>query len=452
MKDISKIKRVTGLKLFLYRYLALFKKRWRYDLGNPMIFLMKLFFPLCCLVYGHFSHDKLFRNLMKARPALDMSLDIYDGPKKCFIEVGPGANQVLVDEYKKVLQGKCNLTEVKDLKQMVFGNGPFENYEFLTTAAIGAKFTKERTLAWANYQPAHTAPIALTAVYNAYMRATKNKTYPDLSFVSYPVEFPRIEETPYGNLLKLMLMSVFAIPVYFVLYGIIHVEDRASGSMQLQFVCGLNPASFWIVNLLIDLVTVFVSLVFFVLGFILLRGSAVGLTFCFIAMFQVTLAGLPFTYLGAMLFEETKPFVTMMSSLGLVADGLWSLSSNYFGNVGEAVANIFPYHNFASLIYRLIKERFKKTWQNHVIFAFTTTIYLGLLIMIDLKMFSFLQRLKKKEKVELGKLDSDVLAEMNKVNKMSMEEINVYSLVAKHLRKRYKDNLAVKDCTFTLSQ
>lgn len=58
----------------------------------------------------------------------------------------------------------------------------------------------------------------------------------------------------------------------------------------------------------------------------------------------------------------------------------------------------------------------------------------------------------KQPTVELGALNADVQEEMAKVDAMTPEAVAQIPLVARHLQKRYKKRVVVKDCTFALEK
>lgn len=86
-------------------------------------------------------------------------------------------------------------------------------------------------------------------------------------------------------------------------------------------------------------------------------------------------------------------------------------------------------------------------------FVGTGLFWLLLIIIIDMKGFSWLSTLRsRKIEPQTVQLDSDVLEERELVNAMGPQEIASEVLVAKHLRKSYGRLCAVEDVTFVLKR
>lgn len=93
--------------------------------------------------------------------------------------------------------------------------------------------------------------------------------------------------------------------------------------------------------------------------------------------------------------------------------------------------------------------------RNYMMFIGTGLFWLLIIIICDMKGFSWLSSLRIKREIEpqqTGQTDSDVLEERQLVDAMGPQEIAAEVLVAKHLRKCYGKLCAVEDATFVLKR
>uniref|UniRef100_A0A182QNS7 ABC transporter domain-containing protein n=1 Tax=Anopheles farauti TaxID=69004 RepID=A0A182QNS7_9DIPT len=174
--------------------------------------------------------------------------------------------------------------------------------------------------AWFNNKAYHTAPLALSVLYNALLRTVCSNC--SLSVTNRPLPYSshvRFLRTQSGSNLgfQLAFNTGFAMAFVGALYILYYVRERASGSKLLQFVSGVNAITFWGVSFLWDFGVYCVAMALY-LGTLAAFGeegwsTAEELGRVAIVFACFGLAIIPFTYLGAYCFDvPSTGFIKML--------------------------------------------------------------------------------------------------------------------------------------------
>lgn len=423
---------------------ALVTKRFFYNLGHPFSTLLQVFGPVF-IAY----------NRNKAPPGaaeLELSMDVYrEVPtRECLIEMEQG--QPLENLYKGLLGSQCDMISTGDINKYMFEMNPFQNYEALRAIMVGIKIANDSVFAVFNNEPLHSIPIALTAVYNSLIAERDDPNVPQLLFASKPLP----NDDPFASTDQtFVFFSPILMACWTALFGLVYVQERVTGAMNLQFLSGLSPAFYWFVSLLQDMLLVSSSAAICVLVSVLMSSSWDGAVETIGDCKLATLSTLPLVYLVARTLRGPAALISWVMLLGILG-----LSMYFLFMLGILKFDLeifflpFSFLNFTSVVMHkyILRDYEEVIWKNRAMFLGSGLFYFTLLVMIDRHMFTWLCNWGRVQDKPLGRLDDDVQGEMLRVDMMSQEQISTKPLVAKHLRKAYKATVAVRDATFVLER
>lgn len=122
----------------------------------------------------------------------------------------------------------------------------------------GAKFNSEKDIqatALYNIIAIHSAPISLNLITNALARVYLGKDY-SITTSSWPLEKTNGHTTKEisGGVVKLLWSALIPIGFLLIIGSFIifpHIE-LSTNFIQLQYMCGVTPCCYWVVNQLVD--------------------------------------------------------------------------------------------------------------------------------------------------------------------------------------------------------
>lgn len=437
-------KLVRGPLRLINQFRALVKKRFFYHLGHPFSTLLQVILPLFLAYHQtHAAPDMVSEELK-------LSMDVYSAvpTRECLIEMEQG--QPLENLYKGLLGSQCDMISTGDINRYVFEMDPFQNYEALRTIMVGIKIANDSIFAVFNNEPLHSIPISLTAVYNSLIAERNDPNVPQLLFTSKPLPKEAAFSSPSG---WLVVYGPMFLAFWTALYGLVYIQERVTGAMNLQFLSGLSPVFYWIVSLLHDMVLVTSAAALCVLLSVLVSSSWDGVLETIGDCMMATMSTLPLVYLIARMLRGPAALISWVLLLGILAVSIYILfMTQILKFESEVFFMVLPYLNLASCMMHkyVVKDYEEVMWKNKAMFLGSGLLWFTLLIMIDRHMFAWLGNWGRVQDKPLGQLDDDVQGEMLRVDMMTQEQISTKPLVAKHLRKAYKANVAVRDATFVL--
>lgn len=131
------------------------------------------------------------------------------------------------------------------------------NREYLA----GISYRGGEAVAWFNTEPFHSTAISLNLVHNTLIKTYLGADH-SISVTNKPFKFVNKfgvkdsvqlrDLTNVGFMLAIFISFAMAFVSSF--YIIFYIRERASEAKLLQFVCGLSVSTFWITNIIFDLI------------------------------------------------------------------------------------------------------------------------------------------------------------------------------------------------------
>ncbi|XP_058465469.1 phospholipid-transporting ATPase ABCA3-like [Malaya genurostris] len=438
-----------------------------------------------------------------------------------------------MDSYKKtvtVLEGNPQDPKVKSYQQQFRSIGgshrldtitePMVDYilkrsvesisEVNTRYMVGATFAENYT-AWFNNKGYHTAPLALSLLYNAALNSYCSTC--ELTVVNKPLPFNistmfETLNTGINSGFQLVFNTGFAMAFVAAMYILFYIRERTSRAKLLQYVSGTNILLFWGVAFVWDLAMFIVTSLIYIgtLAAFQEEGwssfSDLGNVFLLLIFFGI--AFLPMTYLISFLFKTPATgFVILMliniasGSIFFTAVVLLKFDGFDLQDLAKGLEWFFMlFPNFAlthglnnmnqvassklfcekqcdllpdctlEMMCKMngqccIQELYSFDELGIIRHLLTLTI-VGLLAFMLILAFEyrFVARLMQKFRKPRNQLlmqsdtgvDSDVLAEKKRVQMMSVAELSNHNLVMKDLTKYYKSLLAVNQLSVAIDR
>lgn len=383
---------------------------------------------------------------------------------------------------------------------------------------FGASINKTRITAWFNNQPYHTAPISLGLVHNATMMALCDNGTCGIDITNKPLPYrleTRFDMMQAGNNLGFQLAFNVGFAMSFVaaFYVIFYIKERISRSKLLQFVSGVNIASYWITGFIWDYFTFFCTAIISLFTIVVFQETGWSTTSeigrCLIVLMCFIWAVLPFTYLASLFFTAPATGFTKLSIIYIfsgvaVFTVVFTMSFEAFKlkDKADLITNIFlVFPHFAlsdslsnlnilntviavcdkrcaalpnckmeelckahPLMQRCCERNFFK-WddpgigKNLFYMIMTGIVAFVILLLHEYRIFEMLLykgiHLYKGPPIaesEDGVVDQDVKDEKNRINSMEPEEIVTTNLVLKNMTKFYNRLLAVNQTCIGVTQ
>ncbi|XP_063703387.1 phospholipid-transporting ATPase ABCA1-like [Culicoides brevitarsis] len=327
-KLVPEVDLVTGSKLLLYQIQGLFAKKILHTRRHfVLMFLQNLipvtFLIICIVIVRSWGGNKDL-------PALNLVPEKYD-PTVTLLEQNSSwsyddfSNSIIL-YYQKLIQRNPSQQEFikagQDMNAYYLKISREKIARVNKRYMFGASINKSHITAWFNNQPYHTAPISLGLVHNATLMALCENDTCGIDITNKPLPYrleTRFDMMQAGNNLGFQLAFNVGFAMSFVaaFYVIFYIKERISRSKLLQFVSGVNIASYWITGFLWDYFTFFCTAVISLLTIFVFQetgwSTVPEMGRCLLVLMCFIWAVLPFTYLASLLFTAPATGFTRLS-------------------------------------------------------------------------------------------------------------------------------------------
>ncbi|XP_001662813.2 ATP-binding cassette sub-family A member 3 [Aedes aegypti] len=375
---------------------------------------------------------------------------------------------------------------------------------------VGATLNDTAYTGWFNNKGYHTAPLALSLIFNAIM-STECPTC-EITVVNKPLPFQlkttlSIVNTGLNAGFQLAFNTGFAMAFVGALFILFYIRERTSRAKLLQYVSGTNIALYWTVAFIWDYLMFLVTCLLYIATLAIFQEEGwssfeeLGRVFLLLMLFGV--AFLPTTYLCSFLFTVPATGFVVVMLINIASGAIFftavtllkfdGIDLDDIGNALEWVFMFFPNfvltHGLNNINQITSTNSFCRkqcalvdgcsldntcAWSERCcvpdVFSFEELgINRNLLFLAFVGVSSFLVILaleyrlihriidsvfKRKQPWAPAPVDedSDVAAEKKRVQAMTHVERNQYSLVMKDLTKYYKSFLAVNNLSVAIDR
>merc|ERR1719192_2468977 len=329
---------VTGFVLLTSQMQGLLSKRATYAARRWILFSVMALIPLAMSVLTVISLNPAADN-ERTHPYRAIRLDQYNEPVTFIGTDNSTIGKRLGEDYKATLNNIGSVQMSPDVVQDIIDKGTgIENLaEYREKFIIGASFSSSSSLdislspnqppisapgfenvqltALYNSVPLHARPLAQLHTSNALLRHLEaNKTTKhSISLATHPLPEARTRsfETVAGNGVD-MITYAFGITLPLGLailvssFLIFPLSERATNAKQVQIMTGLHPATFWVSNLLWDLLLFLLSSLAMLGLILILDQHSTFLTYhawaaLLLIMVLLGVCGTPFSYVFSFL-------------------------------------------------------------------------------------------------------------------------------------------------------
>lgn len=356
---------------------------------------------------------------------------------------------------------------------------------------IGTTLGHVKSTAWFNPLFEHSIPLTLNTLNRAILKELAGENY-DIVVTNKPYKLRQENETSSEAQFRRATSSEQAVvfPIYFLFFALscywpavfiaFYIKERECRAKLLQFISGASKIVYWVTSFLFDYIIYF-FIICLILGKIALYEAPKFDTFENLSRYLVVLAAygfgmLPFVYLFSYLFSKHSTGESLVPVLCVAITWIYGMAAAAHYKNPEIVDFIYyigialPPACFIDILKKMARgfEYFSNDPEisiysmedvaiglNLVYFFVSGLCYLTLCILIDLHVFQnlFNQIFTKEKKFpSRGQIDSDVQAEIDKVNSMTEREIASSNLVLKNLSKMYGNFLAVNQLCLAIEE
>uniref|UniRef100_A0AAG5D3R1 ABC transporter domain-containing protein n=1 Tax=Anopheles atroparvus TaxID=41427 RepID=A0AAG5D3R1_ANOAO len=312
------IQLLTGRELLVNQVLAqLLKKSLSTIRGWKqlvMMFVIPIFFV--CMTFIITRSISAGEDL----PALEITMDSYG--KAITVLESTGGNVARVNAFERMFETRGGLVTIEeDISEYILRKAKEDIASVNTQYFVGASITGGSTyVGWFNNKAYHTAPLALSLIYNAILQAECSNCW--LNVVNKPLPY-RLDtqlkklNTGLNAGFQLAFNTGFAMAFVAALYIIFYIKERTSRAKLLQFVSGTNVALFWGLAFAWDYALLVLNGLVYIATVAIFQEEGwskfdeLGRAFLLLLFFG--LAALPVTYLCSLLFSVSATgFVRIM--------------------------------------------------------------------------------------------------------------------------------------------
>ncbi|XP_058835899.1 phospholipid-transporting ATPase ABCA3-like [Topomyia yanbarensis] len=507
--DVDHDSLLSGSKLALNQIRSMFMKKIittkRSWIQQMVQFLIPVYFVVVTVIIV-----RSFPGITEL-PALPISIHNYS-TTTTLLYVSPPENS-LVTGYRKLfedfpLSHQLQIIDhdmIEQILSLSVDNIGRINREFMVaTSATNTNYT-----VWFNPQGFHTAPLGISFLHNALLKSSCSNC--EITTINKPLPYrpnTRFTQFQAGNNLgfQLSFNTGFAMSFIAAMYIMFYIKERTSRAKLLQFVSGVNVATFWGVSFIWDYFTFMITALIYlgILAVFQEEGwstiEELGRVFLILCVFG--LAFLPTIYIFSFWFEiPSTGFVKMMmlnifsGTIFFTAVFLLQFEAFNLMNVARALEwafMIFPLFSLSESLSninvlattrsvcnqqcqaipfcteQLMCDQFANccdteifTWDpkgvNRQLMYMASVGIIGFatLILIEFRVFGRIfdrkyMFSKRRSISEQYILDDDVRKEKERVSALSPEQITGHNLVVRDLTKYYKGLLAVNQISVSV--
>ncbi|KAG4068832.1 hypothetical protein HA402_004980 [Bradysia odoriphaga] len=371
---------VRGTALLCHQAMAMFKKRSLCWLRSWKIFTFYNLIAFLILAPFIFQgHSFWNSNSRHGLPPLDISLDGYEKPITVVQENrNTNLSSQIMNQYQQNLWTHSQNTKVvttsKDLDSFLLNlagqsSGTF-NYQYLVAASA---LTSGEIVAWFNNQFYHTAPLALNLVHNAIVRAIINPAY-SIHVVNAPFDFivqpNSIDDDgdDHNDDVDILIFSasfIFAVglamPMVSASYIMFYIQEKVWRAKFLQYASGINLSIFWVVSVLLDVLTnmATVTLIVVMIAFSRQPFWAEANTLAVIGTLftMYNFAMMPVICLTSLIFSKSVTGMTVLSFGSLIISVVYAsdMLGRFLSVVTRALLTVYPSCTLISGLFKLGK-------------------------------------------------------------------------------------------------
>ncbi|KAG4071964.1 hypothetical protein HA402_006125 [Bradysia odoriphaga] len=322
---------LTGAMLLKNQVVALFKKKILMNFRNWLLLLIQIAIPILFICITVVTQRALgwFSDL----PRLRIWLQSYRS-SVTILETEETDGTSLVGRFVTQYENQLNIDGDNLFERIREG---FEEFiiristEFLVRVnsayLVGATIrSPDEITAWFNNQAFHTAPLSVSLVHNAVIRAHLGVNHGITVFNDpqpYSVE-SRLNFLQHGGTMGFQIAVNIGFAMAFVasFYVMSYIKERMIRSKLLQFVSGANVLTFWVTAFIWDMFTFLVTVILMILTFAIFQeegwSTALELSRVFLIVFAFVFAILPITFLASKFFKESADGFSLLSLIYIV--------------------------------------------------------------------------------------------------------------------------------------
>ncbi|KAL9700792.1 hypothetical protein quinque_004233 [Culex quinquefasciatus] len=347
---------------------------------------------------------------------------------------------------------------------------------------VGATFNANNHTAWFNYKGYHTAPLALSLLYNAVLQ-TECPTC-ELTVVNKPLPSrvdPASQDSGAG--LNLVINTVLAMAFVSAMFVLFYINERTSRAKLLQFVSGTNAALYWTVAFGWDLLLFGVVSLVYVITLAAFQEagwstfSELGRVYLLFVFFGVGF--LPLIYLSSFVFSSPGTAYALVMLFKVVTGAvffgvvvIWKAVDSDVGVMIEWIFMLFPSFALTHALSQMSQLASIKLLchdcdlpdllsfdelgiaRNLLCLAGIGVAVFLIVLAIEYRIFNNVMNyfmIYKSPQRSLNE-DPDVTAEKEFVLGMTQNDINSYNLVLRSATKYYGRFLAVNNLSVAIDR
>ncbi|KAJ8925956.1 hypothetical protein NQ315_009809 [Exocentrus adspersus] len=290
-------------QLFLMRIFALIVKKMQFYKKKMWTYLIPTLIALIFFILTIYLSGNTTGHRGDNGPEVKLQLSTYKRTTAFYN--GSPSNQ-MKRAYKSLIESNMGVPlDVQDVQQEIVNKGIENIVYYKEHIIVSAEFATAATIqATALYNPVaiHSAPISLNLITSALAKAHLGDEY-SITTSNWPLETINAYTSQEYSEDKVRLLWSILMPIGFLLvigsFIVFPHIELSTNFAQLQYMCGVKPQSYWLVNYFMDVLVYVVICVFMaVVGVAMAPYIACKEYFILLLIFTVYgLANIPFVYL-----------------------------------------------------------------------------------------------------------------------------------------------------------
>uniref|UniRef100_A0A1B0G2X8 ABC transporter domain-containing protein n=1 Tax=Glossina morsitans morsitans TaxID=37546 RepID=A0A1B0G2X8_GLOMM len=323
-----------GLKLWENQWHAMLLKKFLYTYRNKLIFFMQnamaIFFVVATILITRTQGT--FRQLEPMMFSLTQYPTAVTVLERSSDIISNSLNAKIADHYKEIATSygedyTFESTGEKSFRDYILQLGSIAQVRINVRYLAAASVSSNNITAWLNNQPLHTAPLTVNLVHNAMVKALKGEAY-EIEVTNAPLPYSTqtiLSQLNTGNNLGTQLSTNLCFAFCFIsaLYILFLIKERQTRSKLLQLVGGVNVWTFWLSQMLWDLLTFTITALIVIIVISIFQEDGYSTFSELMRYFSVFImfgfSVLPFTYLASFLFKEPANGFAHVSTINFFA-------------------------------------------------------------------------------------------------------------------------------------